>query len=171
MEDRTIRIVQTTRPFGYVTPFPQEEHTLLVCVVDETVSEDERASISEAIVAAKCRYAVCWGYECSEWDTAIDYAHIATDPNFDPPNDAFVMTTWHDAEPIEDAIEFWWMNTCFEDYQSTNFAVLVIGEADSLTAKISNITSDLAQHWNNLTNNKKDNKSEQATPRKPSDLF
>ncbi len=147
MAVREVKLVQTARPFEYVSPYSGEEHTLLVCVADATVTSAERASVSAEIVAAKCRYAVCWGYDCSSWDTAIDCACIQTDENFSPPDETFVMTTWHD-ESVEDAIDFWWMNTCFDDYESTKFAALIIGEDIDLLTKVQAITSELARHWN-----------------------
>ena len=145
---REVKLVQTARPFEYVSPYPGEEHTLLVCVADATVTSDERARVSAEIVAAKCRYSVCWGYDCSSWDTAIDCAYIETDENFSPPDETFVMTTWHDDEPIEDVIDFWWMNTWFDDYESIKLAILIIGEQADLLTKLQAITSELAQHWN-----------------------
>ena len=145
---REVKLVQTARPFEYVSPYPGKEHTLLVCVADATVTSDERVRVSAEIVTAKCRYAVCWGYDCSSWDTAIDCAYIETDENFSPPDETFVMTTWHDGEPIEDAVDFWWMNTWFDDYESIKLAILIIGEQADLLTKLQAITSELAQHWN-----------------------
>jgi hypothetical protein len=145
---REVRLVQTTRPFEYVSPYADEEHTLLVCVADATVTDAERARLSEEIVAAKCRYAVCWGYGCSSWDDSIDWAYIESDENFSPPDETFVMTTWHDDVPVEDAIDFWWTNTSFHAYQSNNLGVLIIGEDADLFTKIQAITSELALHWN-----------------------
>jgi len=103
-ECREVKLVQTTRPFEYASSFPQEEPTLLLCVVDESDSDTERDYVSAAIIGAKCRYAVCWGNDCSAWDTAIDCAHIETDGNFDPPDETFVMTTWHEEQTVEDGI-------------------------------------------------------------------
>jgi len=61
------------------------------------------------------------------------------------------MTTWHEDESVEDAIDFWWMNTWFDDYESTRFSVLVIGADSDLFTKIRAITSELARHWNAQT--------------------
>ena len=145
---REVKLVQTIRPFEYASPYSGEEHTLLVCVADASVTDGERAKVSTEIIAAKCRYAVCWGYECSAWDTAIDWAYIETDENFSPPDETFVMTTWHEDESVEDAIDFWWMNTWFDDYESTRLAVLVIGGDSDLFTQIQAITFELAGHWN-----------------------
>ena len=145
---RDVRLVQALRPFEYHSPFADEEHTLLLCVVDDSVTSSERFKLAAEIVAAKCRYAVCWGHECSAWDTAIDCAHIATDEDFNPPDETFVMTTWHDEESIEDTIEFWWMSTSFDDYDSTRLAILILGDDAGLAAKMVAITTDLMNHWN-----------------------
>lgn len=148
MELREIRSVQMARPFEYFPPFPDEEHTLLICVADETVTDAERARLSAEIVAAKCRYAVCWGLGCSAWDTTIDWAYLETDKDFNPPDNTFIMTSWHDDERIEDAIEFWWLNTSFDDFLPTKFGILVVGAAPELAAKIQRITCDLEHNWN-----------------------
>lgn len=58
------------------------------------------------------------------------------------------MTTWHDDESVEDAIDFWWMNMWFDGYQFTRFAVLIVGEDAHLLTKIQALTSELARHWN-----------------------
>ncbi len=145
---REVKLVQTTRPFEYASPYLGEEHTLLVCDADTSVTDAERAKVSTEIIAAKCRYAVCWGHKCSAWDTAIDLAYIETDETFSLPDETFVMTTWHEDESVEDAIDFWWMNTWFGDYESTRFAVLVIGADTDWFTKIQAITSELARHWN-----------------------
>ncbi len=147
---RKIKLVETSRPFEYLSLFPDEEHTLLVCAVDNSVSASERAKLSTEIVAAKCRYAVCWSHQCSDWDTAIDLAYIdmiGTDKAMNLPDDTFVMTTWHDDETIEETIEFWWMNTSFENYQSSNLGILIVGEDSALISKIRHIVSDLECRW------------------------
>ena len=145
---REIRLVQTTRPFEYASPFPGQEHTLLVCVVDDSVTESERAGLSAEIVAAKCRYAVCWGYQCSFMEGAIGCAYIETDENFSPPDETFIMTTCHEDKSIEDAIDFWWMNTSFDYYVATRFAILIVGDNPELVEKIRSMTTELARHWN-----------------------
>jgi len=145
---REVRLIQTVRPFGYRSPFPDQEHTLLVCVVDRSVTDAERQKLSEEIVAARCRYAVCWGHECSSWDTSIDCACIEAAEDFNPPDEDFIVTTWHDKESIEDTLEFWWMNTWFDDYESTRFGVLVIGDDPELVKRIQCITTEMTDHWN-----------------------
>ena len=50
---REVKLVQTTRPFEYASPYPGEEHTLLVCVADTSVTDAERAKVSTEIIAAK----------------------------------------------------------------------------------------------------------------------
>jgi hypothetical protein len=59
MKRREVSIVQATRPFAYRSPFPNEEHTLLICVFDDSISDQEREELARQIVEAKCRYTVC----------------------------------------------------------------------------------------------------------------
>lgn len=143
MPAREIRIVQSGRPFAYQSPFPREEHTLLLCALDESVSNQERMKLAGQIVAAKCRYAVCWGHKCSEWDDAIDYAHIQSDENFDPPEETLVMTTWHENQPIKDTVNFWWLCTDFENYESTRLVVFLLGEDEPFRRQMQKLTAAL----------------------------
>ncbi len=145
---RDVRLTQMVRPFEYRSLFSNQEHTLLLCVVDESITDAERAKLSEEIISAKCRYAVCWGHECSDWDTSIDFAHLETDANFSPPVETFVMTTWHDDESIEDTLDFLWMNTFFDDYESSNFAILILGDTPDLGAEIRILISEMLNQWN-----------------------
>ena len=120
----------------------------MVCLVDDSVTEVERSKLAREIVAAKCRYVVCWGYECSLMEGSIDCAYIETDENFSPPEETFLMTTCHEEETIENTIEFWWMNTSFDFYCATRFAVLVIGGNHEFANKTQSIIAELSHQWN-----------------------
>lgn len=136
MTTREIRLVQTVRPFDYKSPFPDEEHTLLVCVLDDSMTNDERNKLALEIVAAKCRFALCWGFGCATLETEIDFAYIETDENFTPPDDRLIITTSHEGEPIDDAMEYWWIHTSFDGYESTNLAILIVGDDKELVSEI-----------------------------------
>ena len=86
------------RPYSFTSPFSGKDFVLMMVVADPSVTETERADFSDQIIQAGCRYAVCAGHDCSRWDDSIDLAYIATHPNFCPPDERFVMTTWHQNE-------------------------------------------------------------------------
>jgi hypothetical protein len=48
---------------------------------------------------------MAWGKECSTWDNSVDYANIAEFNYGDIPEENFVMTTWHEDEPLKEV--FW----------------------------------------------------------------
>ncbi len=81
------------------------------------------------------------------------------------------MTTSHADESIDDAVHFWWNNTSYEDYKSTNFAILIVGYDADTELELQNTLSDYSIPFRDDAQliKKKDNKAEMATPRNPSD--
>ncbi len=49
---------------------------------------------------------MAWGPSCSSWDDSVDYANLEDFEWKDIPDDRFVMTTWHDKEPLVEALGF-----------------------------------------------------------------
>lgn len=48
---------------------------------------------------------MAWGLECSTWDDSVDMANMK-EFNFEEiPESKFVMTTWHENEPLNEV--FW----------------------------------------------------------------
>lgn len=90
-----VLVNRLARPYEFRTSVPGREYAALVLSNDPTQNASERDKISVALVASGCRYAVCSGCECSKWDGAIDLAFLEISPNFDPPAEKFVMTSWH----------------------------------------------------------------------------
>ena len=104
----------------------------MIWVVDTAVSEEDRARVTEQLVKQGCRYAVCAGHECEIWHDLIDWAFLETDTDFQPPNEKFVMTTWHEGESVEEVSEFFALNTSFDNFVAKNFLVLFIGRDKDL---------------------------------------
>jgi hypothetical protein len=76
-----------------------------VLVIEQAVTHDWRSLVSAWLVSRQCLYMVAWGIDCSAWDDSVDYANISAFDFGDIPEDAHVMTTWHDDEPLSEA--FW----------------------------------------------------------------
>ena len=127
---------QLTRPFHFESPCSGEDFAMLLAVLDDTVDPDEQAALSGSFVAQGCRYAICYGHGCSTWDDSIDYSFIFTDPNFTPPADRFVMTTWYDNEPIEDVADFFVRNTNFGTFEPVRFMLVALGGTPEQFAQI-----------------------------------
>lgn len=96
---------------------------LLLFVATPDVGEEERARISEAIVASGCRYVVCYGHACSSWDDSIDLAAVVAGKD----DSSFIMTTWHEDETPKDVVFFFWMNTFFDGFVPERMGVFILG--------------------------------------------
>ncbi len=81
-----------------------------VVVVSEPVTAEWRNLVSDWLVRSGCLYMMAWGHECSLWDDSVDYSMIAAHNLCETPDDSFVMTTWHDDDPLEEV--FWYSENC-----------------------------------------------------------
>lgn len=122
-------------PEDFVSPFGAEEYVLLLVIKRTDILYREQKELSERFIASGCRYAVCFGFECSSWDDSIDYAFIFSDPNLNPPDERFVMTIWPEDESIEDVVEYLRFNTVFDDFVPRKFLLLFIGEDSTLARR------------------------------------
>ena len=125
---------QTNRPFLFSTPFGGQDFALLLVIADLAITDDERDAVSKEVVRQGCRYAVCTGHQCSRWDDSIDLVFLATSPDFSPPDDKFVMTTWHEGESLEGVAHYFRWNTVFDEFSPQHYLVLILG-GDAETAR------------------------------------
>ena len=132
----SLRFSEISRPDEFVSPFEGEEYVLLLVINRTDILYREQKDLSERIIASRCRYAVCFGFECSSWDGSIDYAFIFSDPNLSPPDERFVMTTWHEDESIEDVVEYLRFNTVFDEFVPKRFLVLFVGDDSELRRRV-----------------------------------
>ena len=126
-DGKEVWLHQIDRPFVFNLPFPDRRYVAMVFCNDETVTDAERQVVSHALFVSGCRYGLFAGHECGAWEKALDLACIASDPDYDPSDEAFTMTTAHKNEPVEDVIFFGLMNTCFGSHDFTRFLILFIG--------------------------------------------
>ena len=124
-EMATTELLHLQRPFDFSSPFETYEFAALLCVCAVDVTEDEQRLLSKALVAQGCRYAVCAGVAAVDWDDAIDMAAVVAELGGERSADRLVMTTWHEA--LEDAIQFFFAHTAFEDFVPARRLVLGIG--------------------------------------------
>lgn len=119
------------------SPFYGEAFAMLV-VARRVASHEEKAAVLEPLVRAGCRYIVCWGVECTQWDTAGDYASMnvhGVEGALKPEH--FVSTTWHDDEPLEEAVWHLLYLTSYEveredDFvQAERFLVVLVGGSEA----------------------------------------
>src|SRR5262249_29202922 len=76
-----------------------------IVVIEDDVTSEWQASVSDWLVRNGCRYMMAWGHGCSEWDDSVDLASLDCFGYGETPEDKFVMTTWHNKETLEDV--FW----------------------------------------------------------------
>ena len=66
----------------------------------------------------------------------MDLAYLATDEHFTPPDETFVMTSWHERDSVEDVIFHGLMCTMFDDHEFTRFLVLFVGSRAGLSDEV-----------------------------------
>jgi hypothetical protein len=81
-----------------------------VIVTEADASEDWRERITEWLVQSGCLFAVTWGQDCEKWHDSVDGANLREFDYGDIPEDRFVMTTWHEKGPVEEAL--WFAGQC-----------------------------------------------------------
>lgn len=135
-EGKDVWLDVPARPYRVAPPVAGKVFVCALFVADPSITDAEQMDISRQIVAAGCRYAVCAGLKCSEWDNSIDLAYLETNPNFDPPDETFVMTTWHEHDSVAEVLEFALTWTNFDDHTFEHVLVLVLGEDARLQADI-----------------------------------
>ncbi len=81
-----------------------------VIVADEAVSETWLNRIAKWIVECGCLYVFAWGIDCEKWHDSVDCAVLEVFNYGDVPDERFVMTTWHNKEPLSDAL--WFAGQC-----------------------------------------------------------
>ena len=77
-----------------------------VVVLDQATSPEWRDAISRWLVESGCLFMMAWGPGSSDWDDSVDSANLAAFDGAEIPEDHFVMTTWHDAEPLSETLWF-----------------------------------------------------------------
>ena len=76
-----------------------------VVVIEESVTPEWQAQVSDWLVQSGCLYMMAWGKECSTWDDSVDSANLEIFNYKNIPDDKFVMTTWHEDELLKEV--FW----------------------------------------------------------------
>ncbi len=91
----------------------------------------EVVSVVQPLIDAGCVYFCCWGPSCEWVHDTID----TCDPYFESTG-AVIMTTWHERDPLEEALWFFlntmWPDPAFENSFQSSIAV-IIGSKDWAT--------------------------------------
>lgn len=125
---KRVWVGRVSGPDDYACP-ATGEYALLLVVGDAELSPTEQSLLSERFVRSGCRYAVCFGPTSSTWDDAIDMVGVMDEAEGRPSR--FVMTTWHDHEPLEDTVDFFARCASFEGWSTEEYVVVVLGGAET----------------------------------------
>ena len=143
--DRRFWLLRLEPPYETRLPRFGAPFVAIVVACDSSLTPEQQANLSAQLVAVDCRYMLAWGDNASSWDDSVDMAFIGTDPNFDPPHDRLVMTTWHDKETIHDVVWFALTNTDFDAHDFHDYLALLIGGNPEIEAElVATIKSQLA---------------------------
>lgn len=77
-----------------------------VLIADEAASQDWQNEVCSRLVGSGCLYFIAWGVACEAWHDTMDWTVLETFDFSEIPDDRFVMTTWHDKEPLSEALWF-----------------------------------------------------------------
>jgi hypothetical protein len=111
------------------------------CLVWDANTErttEQRHVMVASLMDAGCRYFVCGGPGCADWEEEADEAFVmATLDVPEPERDArFVMTSAHRGESVDDVAFFFVCNTNFDAHAFERFLVLVIGADEEATERL-----------------------------------
>lgn len=82
----------------------------VVVIVEQAVLPEWQNAVSDWIVKSGCLYMMAWGVDCDQWHDSVDYAYLAHHAFGEVADDSFMMTTWHDDEPLNEV--FWFATVC-----------------------------------------------------------
>ncbi len=93
-----------------VPPVREAHPYRAILVIEEEVSQEWRNEVAKWLVESGCLYLVAWGVDCEGWHDTVDWTNLEAFDFGDIPDDKFIMTTWHDKEPLSEA--FWFCGNC-----------------------------------------------------------
>ena len=108
---------------------------LIIFANDRDISDEEQTILSDQIVSAGCRYALCAGHDCSSWDDSIDWSDLAKN-DYVVSDENMMMTTWHEDEATSEVIYFALTYTNFDDHVFKKYLVLMIGKNQKVIEEV-----------------------------------
>ncbi|QBB72302.1 hypothetical protein ELE36_19075 [Pseudolysobacter antarcticus] len=103
-------------------------------MIEEKVTPQWRIIASEWLVKSGCLYMLAWGDECSLWDDLVDIANLEEFGYSEIPDEAFVMTTWHESQTLEEVFRFTKGFAIHPHVELKRTLILHIAESDMQTA-------------------------------------
>lgn len=81
-----------------------------VLIAEGNVAEPWRNEVATWLVDSGCLYFIAWGVNCQGWHDSVDWAVVEKFSFGEIPDDQFIMTTWHENEPLSET--FWFAGNC-----------------------------------------------------------
>lgn len=109
-------------------------HTVLLIVADAcSVAADAITRVAERFLSSGLVYVCVWGPDCERVHDIFDEVHIgdgSTEPSF------ILMSTWHNKEPLDEAI--WFFLQCAfpldTQIETTSYLAVTVGRKDWVVA-------------------------------------
>ncbi|WP_373928624.1 hypothetical protein QTN93_19210 [Sphingomonas aerolata] len=99
-----------------------------VMIAKLDTSQSWRNDMASWLVQSGCLYFIAWGTDCEAWHDTVDWTVLEGFNFGDIPDDKFVMTTWHDKEPLAEAL---WFATTWHDKEPLAEALWFAGHSAS----------------------------------------
>ncbi|TMM50345.1 DUF7684 family protein [Qipengyuania marisflavi] len=87
-------------PSGSTLPTISSEPRRIIVLIAQEVEARWQDKVSDWIVDSGCLYMMAWGEKCVTWDDSVDHAKLRRFEYGEVPDERFVMTTWHENEPL-----------------------------------------------------------------------
>jgi hypothetical protein len=101
-----------------------------VVVIEQNVSAQWQTKVARWLADSGCRYMIAWGTNCGSWHDSVDHANLEKFGFAEIPDDDFIMTTWHDDEPLQEVFWFAKITAHHPTLDLANVLFLHIGSAD-----------------------------------------
>jgi len=88
-----------------------------IVVASVATTVDFEILASRWLVDSGCLYMMAWGENCSRWDDMVDWANLEDFDYGEIPDEHFVMTTWHEHEPLKEVM--WFAHNCATAYMDS----------------------------------------------------
>lgn len=109
---------------GLTMPFAGGKFAAMIAAF-AVVPVFEKDRLARSLIDQGCRYAVCAGVDCDDWESAFDDVDVEQNPEDEASR--FVMTTSHKGELLDEVVEFLFTCTAIEENVPERFVVLIVG--------------------------------------------
>lgn len=106
---------------------PSSNFACLVAWDAHDATAQEIAALVEPLLRSGASYFVCWGPDCRRVHDIVDEVVTTPENQFGVPEDSCIMTTWHESEPLTEALWFFLTSAYPEaHYQESTQSALAI---------------------------------------------